>query len=131
MLSLKKQKNTKIRVSLWNSYYRLFKKYMKKGYLIYPLKMIIHNTMDTFFVILKNKRKDFINFFKKRGINCLFHYTPLHNSIAGKKFSISKKIINTNDISNRIVRFPIFSDKKILSKKYFKKIKFYLEEYFK
>ena len=128
----KAKKNTKIRVSIWNSYYRLFKKYVKKGYLDLPTQNDYsqHNG-HIFFVILKNKRKDFINFFKKRGINCLFHYTPLHNSIAGKKFSISKKIINTNDISNRIVRFPIFSDKKILSKKYFEEIKFYLEEYFK
>ena len=62
---------------------------------------------------------------------CLFHYTPLHNSIAGKKFGISKKIENTDSLSSRVVRFPIFSDKKILNKKYFKKIKFCLEEYFR
>ena len=126
------KKNTKIRVLLWNSYFKVFKEFMQKGYLDLPIQNTYskHNG-HIFFVIIKKKRKDFINYFKKKGIICLFHYTPLHNSIAGKKFGISKKIENTDSLSNRVVRFPIFSDKKILSKKYFKKIKFYLEEYFK
>ena len=126
------KKNTKIRISIWNSYYKIFKKYMQKGFFDLPF----YNTYSKhnghiFFIILKKKRKNFINFFKKEGINCLFHYTPLHNSKAGRKFGISKKIKNTQDISNLIVRFPIFSNKKILSKEYFEKIKFCLEKYYK
>ena len=105
---------------------------MQKGFFDLPF----YNTYSKhnghiFFIILKKKRKNFINFFKKKGINCLFHYTPLHNSKAGRKFGISKKIKNTQDISNLIVRFPIFSNKKILSKEYFEKIKFCLEKYYK
>lgn len=126
------KKNTKLRVLLWNSYFKVFKEFMQKGYLDLPIQNTNskHNG-HIFFVILKKKRKDFINYFKKKGIMCLFHYTPLHNSIAGKKFGISKKIENTDSLSNRVVRFPIFSDQKILNKKYFKKIKFCLEEYFR
>ena len=126
------KKNTKIRISIWNSYYKIFKKYMQKGFFDLPF----YNTYSKhnghiFFIILKKKRKNFINFFKKKGINCLFHYTPLHNSKAGRRYGISKKIKNTQDISNLIVRFPIFSNKKILSKEYFEKIKFCLEKYYK
>ena len=128
----KAKKNTKIRVLLWNSYYKIFEIFMQKGYLDLPIQNAKskHNG-HIFYVILKKRRKNFINFFNKKHIKCFFHYTPLHNSKAGKKFGISKKIKNTDDLSNRIVRFPIFSDQKILNKTYFKKIKLLLEEYFK
>ena len=54
------KKNTKIRISIWNSYYKIFKKYMQKGFFDLPF----YNTYSKhnghiFFIILKKKKKKF------------------------------------------------------------------------
>ena len=42
-------------------------------------------------------------------IHCIFHYIPLHNSKAGKKFGrIGSDMEITEDLSSRIVRLPLW-----------------------
>ena len=43
------------------------------------------------------------------GINCAFHYVPLHSSPAGKKYGrVSGNLEVTNNIAERLVRLPLF-----------------------
>ena len=56
-------------------------------------------------------RTRLIEFAKKLGVGLAFHYVPLHSSSAGLRFG--KTVSNcsiTNDISDRLVRLPLFSD---------------------
>jgi len=44
-----------------------------------------------------------------KGVNAVFHYQPLHSSPAGKKYSRhSSPLSVTNDISERIIRLPMW-----------------------
>ena len=43
------------------------------------------------------------------GVSCVFHYVPLHNSAAGRRYGIvpgSMKI--TEDLSERLIRLPVW-----------------------
>ena len=57
-------------------------------------------------------REKFINFMKKKGIFCYFHYFPLHMSSFGKKFQ-KTKMTNTEKIYNGLVRLPLYPGLKI------------------
>jgi len=42
-------------------------------------------------------------------IYCLFHYVPLHDSPAGKKYArVHDSLPVTEDISNRLIRLPLW-----------------------
>ena len=45
---------------------------------------------------------------KSKGVNCVFHYIPLHSSKLGKKMGRSNNISITDDIADRLVRLPIW-----------------------
>ena len=69
-----------------------------------------HNA-HIYYAILNNKKsRDLcITFMKARGIIASFHYIPLHSSPAGKKYATSiGNMKNTNSISERIIRLPLF-----------------------
>ena len=71
-----------------------------------------------FSIIFKNfrMREKFINFMKKNGIFCYFHYFPLHMSSFGKKFQ-KTKMTNTEKIYNGLVRLPLYPGLKISEQK--------------
>ena len=44
------------------------------------------------------------------GISTVFHYVPLHDSPAGKKYGwVSGDLKWTNELSGRLVRLPLWS----------------------
>lgn len=46
---------------------------------------------------------------KSDGINCVFHYVPLHSSPAGKRYArVSGKLNVTDCQSERIIRLPLW-----------------------
>ena len=50
-----------------------------------------------------------IQHLKSRGIDAITHYVALHSSKAGKKFGrVSGKMKVTNDLSQRVVRLPLY-----------------------
>lgn len=56
-------------------------------------------------------RTELIEFTKKERIFLAFHYLPLHNSPGGEKFGqFSDDFTNTQDISDTLVRLPLYSD---------------------
>ena len=60
-------------------------------------------------ILEKINREKFLEFLKKYKINAVISYTPLHRSIAGKKFfKDKKKLINTDKYVKQIVRLPLY-----------------------
>jgi len=56
-------------------------------------------------------RQAFIHHLKDRGVHSVFHYVPLHTSKMGKKYGyIEGSLPVTEDISNRLVRLPMYFD---------------------
>ena len=58
-----------------------------------------------------NARTQLIDFAKKNDVFLTFHYVPLHQSPGGEKFGrYSDDFTNTQNISDTLVRLPLFSD---------------------
>jgi dTDP-4-amino-4,6-dideoxygalactose transaminase len=98
-----------------------FKKYMenlaewalKCGALL-PHHLNSHESSFHMFPVVMpdlDARTRLISTAKKSNVSAAFHYVPLHSSPGGKRFSRSASDCpNTDYISDRIVRLPLFSD---------------------
>ena len=106
---IKSSKIESARKKIWNYYDKniLYKK-NKKFYVIKKDNKS-KSAYHLFALIFKNLslREKFINFMKKKGIFCYFHYYPLHLSTFGKKFGKYKLPI-TEKIYNGLVRLPLY-----------------------
>jgi dTDP-4-amino-4,6-dideoxygalactose transaminase len=57
------------------------------------------------------ERTRFLAFTRERGVSSTFHYLPLHSSPAGQQYgSTPFGCPNAENISDRLVRLPVFSD---------------------
>jgi dTDP-4-amino-4,6-dideoxygalactose transaminase len=66
-----------------------------------------------FYVLCQSEmqRRDLIQHLSKQGISAVFHYVPLHDSPAGKRFGrVSGELAVTNRISYSLLRLPIYSE---------------------
>lgn len=100
------------RLATWNAYYEAFKPLEEKGYIELPTipPGCVHNA-HMFYVKLKDleARTDFIEALKKDGVNCVFHYIPLHSAPAGHKFGrFDGEDEYTTKESERLVRLPLY-----------------------
>ncbi len=100
------------RLATWNAYYDAFKPLEEKGYIELPSIPVgcVHNA-HMFYIKLKNleARTDFIEALKKDGVNCVFHYIPLHSAPAGHKFGrFDGEDEYTTKESERLVRLPLY-----------------------
>jgi dTDP-4-amino-4,6-dideoxygalactose transaminase len=104
----------KRRVDIWSNYHEkielpasttsINKPFIPNGY--------IHNG-HMYYLLLENneQRTDFIAAMKRKGIDCCFHYIPLHSSPAGSKLGrINGDMSITDTISERLVRLPLWPD---------------------
>jgi dTDP-4-amino-4,6-dideoxygalactose transaminase len=100
------------RLLIWKRYHEAFKGLEESGRVKRPMisEFCGHNA-HMYYLILKNSddRDKFINAMKERGISAVFHYVPLHTSPYGLRISKSfGKMINTEDLSERLVRLPLW-----------------------
>lgn len=100
------------RLATWNAYYDAFKPLEEKGYIELPTIPVgcVHNA-HMFYIKLKDleARTDFIEALKKDGVNCVFHYIPLHSAPAGHKFGrFDGEDEYTTKESERLVRLPLY-----------------------
>lgn len=103
---------TKQRSKIWAQYNELTKSLEQKGLLRRPHvpKECEHNA-HIFYIILSDDidRNRVLEKMHEAGVHTLSHYVPLHSSPAGKNFSrVHGNISCTNEISERIVRLPIW-----------------------
>ena len=100
------------RLATWNAYYEAFKPLEEKGYIELPTIPVgcVHNA-HMVYIKLKDleARTDFIEALKKDGVNCVFHYIPLHSAPAGHKFGrFDGEDEYTTKESERLVRLPLY-----------------------
>ncbi len=100
------------RMDLWKAYHEAFKPLEQTGRLRRPIISdgCQHNA-HMYYLILKTLkyRTEFIAEMKQNGVQCVFHYVPLHLSPAGKKYGrTSGELPVTEDLANRLVRLPLW-----------------------
>ncbi len=100
------------RLATWNAYYEAFKPLAAKGIIELPTipEDCVHNA-HMFYIKAKDldTRQAYIKFMKENGVQCTFHYVPLHSAPAGMKFGrfVGEDEHTTPD-SDRLVRLPMY-----------------------
>lgn len=108
---MKSKIHIKKRLKIWKIYNNLLKNLEKNNFIkrSFVPKYAKHNG-HIYFIIVKKKRNKILSYLKKSKVNALFHYIPLHNSTAGKKYAKSINYLNnTNFLSKNIIRLPIYA----------------------
>ena len=100
------------RIQSWNDYYKALYKYQLEGIIELPKvpEGCVHNA-HMFYIKLKDLeiRSKFIAYMKANNVSCVFHYVPLHSSVAGVKYGRFSGVDNyTTKESERLVRLPMF-----------------------
>ena len=100
------------RIESWNAYYEAFKSFEDKGIIKLPTipDGCVHNA-HMFYLKFKDldTRQDFIKYMKENGVQCTFHYVPLHSAPAGIKFGRFDGVDEfTTSESERLVRLPLY-----------------------
>ncbi len=103
---------TQNRLATWNKYYKAFKPLQDRGRIELPFIPTDCKHNAHMFYIKCNDLEDrtkFIKFMKERGIQCVFHYVPLHSAPAGLKFGrFDGQDEFTTKESERLVRLPLY-----------------------
>lgn len=106
------EKITNRRLFAWDYYHQLLEELESSGTLRRPVVPghCQHNA-HMYYILLngKGERNGLISFLKKREIQAVFHYIPLHNSPAGKMYSKSVGDMEiTQTVSDSIIRLPLY-----------------------
>lgn len=103
-----------MRTKVWSNYHELLAGLETKGYLRRPIvpDNCQQNGHIYYFLTESQKvRDELLSYLKQENIESVFHYIPLHNSPAGKKFGKTYgELIQTQDISGRLVRLPMWAE---------------------
>ncbi|HHT9108062.1 MAG TPA: dTDP-4-amino-4,6-dideoxygalactose transaminase [Candidatus Wunengus sp. YC64] len=104
----------KKRLCLWDRYYQNLKDLEAKGVLGLPqIPSHCNHSAHMFYIKLKDieERQNVIKFLKDNGIQTVFHYIPLHSSLAGKRFGrFMGEDKYTTIESERLLRLPLYYD---------------------
>lgn len=100
------------RLATWNAYDKAFQPLRAAGKLELPTvpPECAHNA-HMYYVKLKDleERTRFISHMKQQGVQCTFHYVPLHSAPAGEKFGrFDGEDVYTTRESDRLVRLPMY-----------------------
>lgn len=100
------------RMKSWGMYYDALKPLADNGKIEIPcLPLGCDHNAHMFWIKLPNleERTKFISFMKEKGVECVFHYVPLHTAPAGEKFGRFSGIDEyTTKESDRLVRLPLY-----------------------
>lgn len=103
---------TEKRIKNWNTYHDSISVMKNSNKIRIPqVNKIIGHNGHLFYIIFESLelRTKFIDEMNKFGINCVFHYIPLHNAKEGKRITkVIKNLENTEKISERLVRLPLW-----------------------
>ena len=100
------------RLCLWNLYYNELKELEEKEKIELPYipKECKHNA-HMFYIKVRDlkERTELIQYLADHDIKAVFHYVPLHSSIAGRKYGdfVGEDVYTTKE-SERLVRVPMF-----------------------
>lgn len=103
---------TSRRIGLWKAYHEGFAEAERQGYVRRPFvpAHCTHNA-HMYYLLLPDlaSRTSFISGMREKGINCVFHYVPLHNSPAGVMLGREHRDLSvTAEMADRLVRLPLW-----------------------
>jgi dTDP-4-amino-4,6-dideoxygalactose transaminase len=103
---------TQKRMELWNTYHEGFSDLEKRGFVRRPTitEHCSHNA-HMYYLLLNDleSRSDFIKAMDKAGMNCVFHYVPLHSSKMAVDVARSHgELPNTDELADCLVRLPLW-----------------------
>jgi dTDP-4-amino-4,6-dideoxygalactose transaminase len=104
------KKITGKRLAIFKLYHKLLENLEIKKLITRPtIPIYTKANGHMYYILVKNsKREKLIKYLKKKKINTVFHYIPLHSSPFGKLKTTTKSTMhNTNIISNTLLRLPI------------------------
>ena len=100
------------RLALWNVYHAAFEEIEREGHLRRP-RMPAHcaHNAHMYYLLLPSlaRRTAMISELARQDVNAVFHYVPLHSSLAGKRFGRAAGPMRVTDaVSDRLVRLPMW-----------------------
>ncbi len=103
---------TDARLGMWNYYHDAFEALEDSGRVRRPIVPpdCKHNA-HMYYLLMRDAedRALFIQSMRDAGVDCVFHYVPLHTSPAGKRFArTSGDLRVTNEVAERLVRLPLW-----------------------
>ncbi len=101
------------RMTIWNFYQNTFKVLDSKEIRRPSIPKECEHNAHIYYLITRSldERSKLNSFLKEAGIQAPFHYVPLHTSPAGKKLGRGHgDLSQTVDISERLIRLPLFSN---------------------
>lgn len=106
------QEITAHRLAIWQRYHEAFESLEQSGRLQRPLvpDCCRHNA-HIYYLLMRDleDRTSFIEAMRGVGIQCVFHYVPLHSSPYGKRSGrVFRNLSVTDDLSDRLVRLPLW-----------------------
>lgn len=103
---------TSHRMKVWNNYHKYLAEFESQGLITRPqIPNECEHNAHMYYILLESgqKRDELIKGLDDVGINAIFHYIPLHSAPHGLKCSrVNGSMKNTNDISQRILRLPLW-----------------------
>jgi len=105
---------TATRMKWWKRYHEMLEPLERAGVLRRPVipEYCQHNAHMYYILITPGiNRQKVLDTLKAAGIFAVFHYVPLHSAPAGMRYGrVSGSMKVTNDISNRLIRLPLYHD---------------------
>jgi len=102
------------RMLLWERYHEAFADLEGRDQLVRPtIPAEREHNAHMYYVLLANveARTTFISGLRKKGIQAVFHYVPLHDAPAGRKYGRAVgDLRHTVELSDRLVRLPLWPD---------------------
>ena len=100
------------RLAIWKRYHTAFESLEENGRVRRPVipDDCGHNA-HMYYLLLRDldDRTQFIDAVKAQGVNCVFHYVPLHNSPYGQKVARTHgDLAVTEALADRLVRLPLW-----------------------
>lgn len=100
------------RLASFQMYYKQLIPLAKQGKVELPAVPVeCKGNAHIFYIKVKDigERTRLIEYLREQGINSLFHYVPLHSSLAGRKYGVfSGEDVYTTQESNRLIRLPMY-----------------------
>lgn len=100
------------RISIWNRYHDALEPLERAGKLRRPvIPTGCQHNAHMYYILLDSlaTRTHVIEELKKRGINSVFHYVPLHSAPAGVRYGRQHGLMtNTDHASNCLLRIPLW-----------------------
>jgi dTDP-4-amino-4,6-dideoxygalactose transaminase len=103
---------TRFRLDLWNHYHEGFEPFERRGLLRRPIipDDCSHNA-HMYYVLLPpgTDRAEVLAALSTEGVDAVFHYVPLHDSPAGRRYGRANGDLTvTDDLSARLIRLPMW-----------------------